>query len=170
MGEFDPPSRSQQISRPRPEGLPWSAILRVYPKSADVLRAARLQPLRYCIQTRRATVTKTISSRPILEECRGATRLRGSPVCDIWREQDLTPPPEPERGGDGTPGLGTYLGSSREGRTFPPVHPHYQPPQAATSLEEQQAAWRAEWEAQDIDAEAERDRLWAAAHLTLDLL
>ena len=28
MGEFDPPSRSRQISRLRPEGLPWSAILR----------------------------------------------------------------------------------------------------------------------------------------------
>ena len=29
MGEFDPSSRSWQISRLWPEGLPWSAILRV---------------------------------------------------------------------------------------------------------------------------------------------
>jgi len=61
------------------------------------------------------------------------------------------------------PGLGAYLGASREGRSFPPGHPHYQPPQAATSLEEQQASRREEWEARDLDAEAELDRPWAQA-------
>ena len=155
--------------RPRKRGVKW-----VYHKSANILRVARLQPLHYYIQKRRATVAKAISSRPILEECRGVTRLRGSPVRDTWWEQDLTPPPEPERESDGTPGLGAYLGSaSREGRSFPPDHPHYQPPQAAASLEEQQAAWRTEWEerqAQDPDNQAELDRLWAQAYLPSDLL
>ena len=66
--------------------------------------------------------------------------------------------------------MGAYLGAPGEGRSFPPGHPHYQPPQATTSLEEQQASWWAEWEAQDLDDEAELDRLWAAAHLPSDLL
>ena len=105
-----------------------------------------------------------------MKECRGATRLRGSPVRNTWWEQNLTPPPEPERGDDGTPGLGAILGASREGRSFPPGHAHYQPTAAATSLEEQQAARRAEWEARDLDAEAELDRLWAQAHLPSDLI
>ena len=34
----------------------------------------------------------------------------------------------------------------------------------------QQAVQRAEWEAQDLDAETERDRKWAAAYLPLDLI
>ena len=139
-----------------------------------MLRAARLQPLKYYIQKRRSTVAKTISARPILKECRGATRLRGSPVRDTWWELDLTPPPEPEGVSDGTPGLGAILGSApREGRSFPPGHPHYQPPQAAASLEEQQASWRAEWEeqqARDPDDQAERDRRWAQAYLPSDIL
>ena len=97
--------------------------------------------------------------------------MHGSPVRVTWWKQDLIPLPEPEReGGDGTPGLGAYLGSSGEGRPIPPGYPHYRPPQAAASLEEQQEAWRVEWEARDLDAEAERDRLWAAAHLPSDLL
>ena len=47
------------------------------------------------------------------------------------------------------------------------------PKQLHTSLKEQQALWRAEWEARearDPDAQAELDRLWAAAHLPSDLL
>ena len=47
--------------RPRKRGDKW-----VYPKSADVLHAARLRSLRYYIQKRRATVAKAISSRLIL--------------------------------------------------------------------------------------------------------
>ena len=77
----------------------------VYPKSANVLRAARLQPLCHYIQKRRAMVATTIMARPILEECRGAARLRGTPVRTTWWEQDLTLPPEPEEEDDGTPGL-----------------------------------------------------------------
>ena len=91
--------------------------------------------------------------RPILEECRGVARLRGSPVRDTWWELDLTPPPEPERVRDG--------------------HPHHQPTQAAASPEEQQATWRTEWEErqeQAPDAQAELDRLWAHAHLPSNLI
>ena len=69
----------------------------VYPKSADVLRAARLQPLRNYIQKRRATVATNVGERPILKECRGAARLRGSPVRPTWWEQDLTLPPSQKR-------------------------------------------------------------------------
>ena len=72
------------------------------------------------------------------------------------------------------PGLGAYLGPvAREGQSFPPGNPHYQPPRAVASLEEQQAAWRAELEerqARDPDAQAELDRLWAQAYLPLDLV
>ena len=69
----------------------------VYPKSADVLRDARLQPLRHYIQKRRATVATNVGERPILKECRGAARLRGSPVRPTWWEQDLTLPPSQKR-------------------------------------------------------------------------
>ena len=53
----------------------------VYPKSANVLRAVRLQlqQLRYYIQKQRLTVAKTIAICPVLEECKGAARLRGTP-------------------------------------------------------------------------------------------
>ena len=60
--------------RPRKRGDKW-----VYTKSADALRAARLQPLRYYIQKRRATAAKAISSRPILEEYRGRRGCAGPP-------------------------------------------------------------------------------------------
>lgn len=42
--------------------------------------------------------------------------------------------------------------------------------QKSTSLETQQAVWRAEWEAWDLDLEAERDRRMAAAYLPADLI
>ena len=68
-------------------------------------------------------------------------------------------------GGDGTPGLGEYLGTApREGRSFPPGHPHHQP-QRFTTAAEQLEAWRAEWEARDPTAEAELARRMAEAYL-----
>ena len=67
----------------------------VYPKSTDVLRAAGLQPLRYYIQKRSATVAETIADRPVLEEYRGAERLRGTPVLKTWWGQVLTRLPLP---------------------------------------------------------------------------
>ena len=41
------------------------------------------------IARRRQTVLRSITERPILEECRGAERLRGSPVRLKWWEQDV---------------------------------------------------------------------------------
>ena len=61
--------------------------------------------------------------------------------------------------------MGAYLGASVEERSFPPGHPHHQPPQASTTEEEQLAAWRAEWEARDPTAEAELARRMAEAYL-----
>ena len=60
----------------------------VYPKSADVLAAARLHPIEYYIAKRRETVLKAIEGRPLLEECRRAERLRGSPSRQYWWEQE----------------------------------------------------------------------------------
>ena len=136
----------------------------VYPKSVDVLRAAGLQPLDYYIHKRRATVAETVSARPILQECRGARRRRGTPVRPTWWEQDLTPPPAPERERENAPRRGTF-GPPR-GRTFPPGHPHHQP---VRTVEETRAARRAERETWDSEAEAELDRRWAQAHMPADL-
>ena len=149
--------------RPRKRRDKW-----VYLKSADVLRAARLQPLRYYIQKQRAAVAKAIATRLVLEECRGAARLRGTPVRDTWWEQDLTPSSEPERGDAGMPGLGAFTRAPGKGWLFPLGHCHPQPHQTSTSLEDQQAAQRTQWEARDLDAEAVLDGMWDAAHLPLD--
>ena len=75
MGEFNPPSQSRQISRLRPEGLSWSAILRVYPRSADVLAAEHLQTIEHYIQRRRHAVYNTIQGCDVLKECEGAEHL-----------------------------------------------------------------------------------------------
>ena len=61
----------------------------VYPKSADVLRAARLRTVGEYIAWRRQTVLRAIADRPILEECRGAERRQGSPVRFHWWEQEF---------------------------------------------------------------------------------
>ena len=60
----------------------------MYPKSADVLAAARLHPIEYYIAKRRETVLKAIKGRPLLEECRRAERLCGSPSRQYWWEQE----------------------------------------------------------------------------------
>ena len=77
--------------KPRKRGDKW-----VYPKSAEVLAKAGLKPLGHYIQKRRATVAATIEGRPVLRECRGAERLRGTPVRPTWWEQCLDPPEEDE--------------------------------------------------------------------------
>ena len=56
----------------------------VYPNFAEALKKTNLKPLRHCIQKRRHTVYGTISSRPVLEECKGATRLKGSLLHMYW--------------------------------------------------------------------------------------
>ena len=70
--------------RPKKRGDSW-----VYPKSADVLRAARLRTIGDYIARRRQTVLRAIADRPILEECRGAERRRGSPTRLYWWEQEF---------------------------------------------------------------------------------
>ena len=102
-----------------------------------------------------------LEGRTVLEECRGATRLRGSPVRTTWWEQDLTLPPEPEEDeGDVAPGR-EAIGASWEGRSSAPDHP---------TAQQQRDARRAEWEARDLAAEEEQDRRWAEAHLPSDLI
>ena len=61
----------------------------VYPKSADVLRAARVRTISEYITARRQNILRTIADRPILEECRGAERRRGSPPRLYWWEQEV---------------------------------------------------------------------------------
>ena len=61
--------------RPSKRGETW-----VYPKSADVLRAAHVRTIGDYIAARHRTILQTIADRPILEECRGAERRRGSPT------------------------------------------------------------------------------------------
>ena len=70
--------------RPKRRGETW-----VYSKSAEVSRAARLRMIGDYIARRRQTVLQTIADRPILEECRGAERRRGSPTRLYWWEQEV---------------------------------------------------------------------------------
>ena len=70
--------------RPTKRGETW-----VYPKSAEVLRAARLRTIGDYIDRRRQTVLQAIADRPILEECRGAERRRGSPTRLYWWGRNL---------------------------------------------------------------------------------
>ena len=58
-------------------------------KSEEVLQAARLRTIGDYIARRRQTVLQTIAHRPILEECRGAERRRGSPTRLYWWEQEV---------------------------------------------------------------------------------
>ena len=70
--------------RPTKRGETW-----VYPKSADVLEKANLKTIREYVAKRRQTVFRATADRPILEECRRAERLRGSPVRLSWWEQEF---------------------------------------------------------------------------------
>ena len=70
--------------RTKKRGETW-----VYPKSAEVLRAARLRTIADYIARRRQTVLRAIADRPILEECRGAEMRQGSPTRLYWWEQEF---------------------------------------------------------------------------------
>ena len=61
----------------------------IYPKSADVLRAARLRTVGEYIARRRQTVLRAIADRLILEECREVERQQGSPTPLYWWEQEF---------------------------------------------------------------------------------
>ena len=63
---------------------PW-----IYPKSADVLAAARLRPMATYIHRRRHQIAKTIEGRALLEECRGAERRSGSSSRHMWWQQEM---------------------------------------------------------------------------------
>ena len=70
--------------QPTKRGETW-----VYPKSVSVLRAARVRKIGEYIANRRRNILRTIADRPILEECRGAERRRGSPPRLYWWEQEV---------------------------------------------------------------------------------
>ena len=82
--------------RPRKVKGKW-----VNPHSADVPKAAWLCTVAECIARRRANIAKTIEGRKILEECRGATRRRGTPARTYWWEQELTFEGGGQEGGGG---------------------------------------------------------------------
>ena len=69
---------------PKKRGDVW-----VYPKSADVMAAAGLRPIRESILRRRRTVLAAIEGRKILEECREAERQPESPARQYWWEQEF---------------------------------------------------------------------------------
>ena len=62
--------------RPREVKGEW-----IYPHSADILAATRLQTIEDYIQNRRLTVYNTIRDRGVLKECEGSERRRGTPPC-----------------------------------------------------------------------------------------
>ena len=60
-----------------------------YPRTSEVLRKAGLHTISDYIGQRRANIARKIASRPVLAECRGAERRRGTPPRQYWWEQDL---------------------------------------------------------------------------------
>ena len=82
--------------RPRKEGGVWK-----YPHSADVLQAAGLRTIADCIALRRANIARTIRDRKVLKECREAQRRRGSPLREMWWDQELNFVKEGTVGGGG---------------------------------------------------------------------
>ena len=84
----------------------------MYPKSAEVLKKANLKPLRYYIQKRRHTVAETISPCPVLKECRGAARLKGSSLRKYWCDLSMEAPTEED---EGPTGLGAFFGCGGDG-------------------------------------------------------
>ena len=93
---------------PKKRGDTW-----VYPKSADVLAAARLRPLEFAITRRRRTVLAAVGERPILAECRRAERQWGSPSRQYWWEQEFELDAEDE--GDVGDPVGLGPGATRAG-------------------------------------------------------
>ena len=60
-----------------------------YPRTQVVLRKAGLHTISEYIGQRRSQIAKKIADRPILAECEGAERRRGTPRRQYWWEQDL---------------------------------------------------------------------------------
>ena len=96
---------AQRMTGVRPQQRmvwPW-----VYPKSTDVLVAARLKPVATYTRQLRHNTAKTIKSRGLLEECRGEERQSRSLSCMMrWQqEMDL----EADDGNDGRGGRERYF-------------------------------------------------------------
>ena len=92
---------------PVKRGTSWA-----YPKSADVMAAAGLRPIRESILRRRRTVLAAIEGRALLELCREAERQLGSPARQYWWEQEFEL--DEDEGGAGDP-VGLGPGTSRDG-------------------------------------------------------
>ena len=62
----------------------------VYPTNEQVLTECGMRTMREYIAVRRATVEAWVATRPVYEECRGATRRRGSAPRKWWWEQEMS--------------------------------------------------------------------------------
>ena len=71
-----------------------------YPHSEDVLKKAGLHTISEYIGQRRSHIARKIADRPVLAECQGAERRRGTPRRQYWWEQDLNAELPPLEGGD----------------------------------------------------------------------
>ena len=60
-----------------------------YPHSEEVLKKAGLHTINDYIGQRRTHIARKIAQRPVLAECKGAERRRGTPQRQYWWEQDL---------------------------------------------------------------------------------
>ena len=70
--------------RPVKRGDTW-----MYPKSEEVLKAARLRPIEEYIAARRQRAAALMVGRPVLEMCRSAERMRGSAPRQMWWDQAI---------------------------------------------------------------------------------
>ena len=70
--------------RPVKRGGTW-----VYPKSEEVLKAARLRTIEEYIAARRQRAAALMVGRPVLEMCRNAERMRGSAPRQMWWDQAI---------------------------------------------------------------------------------
>ena len=65
-----------------------------------MLRKAGLHAITDYIGQRRAHIAQKIADRPVLEECKGVERQRGTIRHQYWWEQDLEVELPPLEGGD----------------------------------------------------------------------
>ena len=137
-----------------------------YPHSADVLREAGLKTIKHYIDKRRNTIATTIQDRPILEECRRAERLTGTPCRLRWWQQRLDYTGEEEREGGGGGGLKRYSPHSNPRPASRPGAASHRRPQSTSTCSSQGAAMRPREDEGRGTAEEEAaiDALFRAAH------
>ena len=73
----------------------------MYSKFAELLKKAKLKPLRYYIQKRRHTAHNTIPDRDVLKKCKEAERRHGTPPRLFWVGLDMEEPERREYGEEG---------------------------------------------------------------------